>query len=262
MLDKKLIIIAVCCAIAIVVGVYLVGSYHFDQGRDDTTPAVTTDKPGPTAKGHWHGDVWHDETTTDNEPNPGPTDKGHTNDNEWHDALRELASLAPSEEEIQDFYREQGLEPPPAGYTYTQTKDGNIQLIKDGEPLVEIYTENRFDVGYLSDKDWELYQALDGMTHEYIIETEKIPPEIVALAQEQKEALEQKAQGPIPYAKALTIYSRLKTPADDEKVDRKIDEKLEEAYGQLGLRRDRATYHYDYELINQLVIDFQKEVNK
>ena len=279
-MNKKPILIATFSAIAIVVGVYLFGRSYFDPSKKHTTTAKETDKPGPTAKGHWHGDVWHDEThdtpidevrnetPANSEPTPGPTTEVHNewyeaNSPEWHEALRQLASLAPSEEEMRDFYREQGLEPPPDGYTYIQTKDGNTQLIKDGEPIVEIYTaDTRFDVGYLSDEDWELYQALYGMTHKSIIETENISPEVVALAQKKKEALEQKAQGPIPFVKAFTIYSGLKTPADDGRTERKINEKLKEAYAQLGLRRDRTTYHYDYELINQLITEFQKEVQK
>ena len=69
-MNPKPIIIAACCAIAIVIGVYLVGSYYFDQGREDTLLAATPNKPtahtgepkpGPTAKGHWHGDVWHED---------------------------------------------------------------------------------------------------------------------------------------------------------------------------------------------------------
>ena len=82
-MNPRPVILALCCAIAIVVGVYLVGSYYFGQSRLDDTPADTNNKPGPTGKGHWHGDVWHDETTNDSEPtavdettnSPPPPDK-------------------------------------------------------------------------------------------------------------------------------------------------------------------------------------------
>ena len=50
MLHRKPIIIAVCCAVAIVVGAYLWGSLIFDQGQEDNTPAETTNSQSdPTA---------------------------------------------------------------------------------------------------------------------------------------------------------------------------------------------------------------------
>ena len=85
-MNPRPVILALCCAIAIVVGVYLVGSYYFGQIRLDDTPADTNNKPGPTGKGHWHGDVWHDETAAvdettavdetaaDSEPKPDSTE--------------------------------------------------------------------------------------------------------------------------------------------------------------------------------------------
>ena len=88
MLNPKPIIIAVCCAVAIVVGVYLVGQYALVQNNPDDIPVTSTtgQKPGPTAKGHWHGDVWHDETAADSEPKPGPTEtKGDINEGVLHD---------------------------------------------------------------------------------------------------------------------------------------------------------------------------------
>ena len=75
MLYKKPVIIATCCAIAFVVGVYFGGSYYLSQGRPDETSTPATEKPTttavegkqhPTTEGHWHGDVWHSET--DNTP--------------------------------------------------------------------------------------------------------------------------------------------------------------------------------------------------
>ena len=69
-MNPRPILIATCVAICFVVGAYLVGSLYFDPSREDTTPIVTTDKPGPTAKGHINGDVWHDETVTVKKPVP------------------------------------------------------------------------------------------------------------------------------------------------------------------------------------------------
>lgn len=70
----KPILIATCCVIAIVIGAYLVGSLYFDQSGEDDTPAGLTDKPGPTAKKHWHEDDTHEaskaESTTQNTIDP------------------------------------------------------------------------------------------------------------------------------------------------------------------------------------------------
>ena len=84
-MNPRPILIALGCVIALVVGAYLFGRLYFNPSREDTPPIVTTDKPGPTVKGHWHGDVWHNETTTDSEPKPEPTAKGHQDGDVWHD---------------------------------------------------------------------------------------------------------------------------------------------------------------------------------
>lgn len=60
MLHSKPILIVLGCAIAIVVGVYLVDSLYLNQNREEATPTVTTDKPGPTATGQ--GDVGHEKS--------------------------------------------------------------------------------------------------------------------------------------------------------------------------------------------------------
>ncbi len=78
----KPIIIAVCCAIAIVVGIYFVGQYTLAKDRPDDNPITSAkkttipaieQKPNPTAKGHWHGDVWHEDP---HEPSTESTEQG------------------------------------------------------------------------------------------------------------------------------------------------------------------------------------------
>ncbi len=73
MLHPKTIIIATCCVVAIIVGIYFVGRYTIEQNTPDNNPVPSTEeiniptieqKSGPTAKEHSHGDVGHDETQT------------------------------------------------------------------------------------------------------------------------------------------------------------------------------------------------------
>jgi hypothetical protein len=72
--NPKPILIATCCAIAFVAAVYFGGRYILGHGRIEApTPDSAKvpllenkeEKPGPTAKGHWHGDVWHPDDAHD-----------------------------------------------------------------------------------------------------------------------------------------------------------------------------------------------------
>ena len=166
-----------------------------------------------------------------------------------------------SKEDIQDFYRSQGLEPPPPGYTYIQSEDGSVKLIKDGVPIVEIHSRQDFDTVYMSEKDWIRYQAIWGMTHPSVIRTEKIPPEVVKIARERLAALEAKAQGPILTSTTMTVSS---SPLPSQEEENQItDAKIAEAYRELGitpeLRSRRSRLHMDYDLIGQLIAEFKEE---
>ena len=80
MLYPKTIIIAVCCAIALVAAIYFGGQYVLEEGRPDNTPTTSADKPitkqPPMAQGHWHGDVWHADDTP-KAPQPVTTTQPH-----------------------------------------------------------------------------------------------------------------------------------------------------------------------------------------
>ena len=215
----------------------------------DPADAETSDAATPTENaqgGHFHSDgTFH----------AGPHET---------DAPAEVPLQAPemSEAEIEEFYRSQGLEPPPPGYTYIQHEDGSTELIEDGVPQVTITYKNQFDRSYLSEKDWVTYQALKGITHKRVIESRKIPPEVVTLAKERIKALEQKGQGPYPYASSLTTWSGPRPPGAQEKIDRIMNEKIAEAKAELGLSNARKTVRYDYNLIEQLLIELQEEVTE
>ena len=173
-----------------------------------------------------------------------------------------------SEAESEAFYRSLGLEPPPAGYTYIMNQDGTIELIKDGVPIVELHSYQGFDAVYLSKEDWKLYQALKGMTHPHIIDTESIPPEVVEMAQERLEALEANAQGPIFTGTTATVWDGIVEPSQEEAAQqegRRIYEaKVAAAYLELGitpeLRNSRDRQHFDYDLIGQLIAEFKEEL--
>ncbi|MYH80006.1 hypothetical protein F4009_11605 [Candidatus Poribacteria bacterium] len=178
------------------------------------------------------------------------------------EALKKIASeVEISEAEREAFYRSHGLEPPPAGHTYMINRDGSIELIKDGVPIVELHSRQGFDAVYLSEEDWELYQALKGMTNDYIIGTENIPPEVVEMARERLEALKANGQGPIFTGTVSTVWEDL-TPPSPEVESGAYYAKVAAAYLELGitpeLRKRRNTYHYDYDLIGQLIAEFKE----
>ena len=183
------------------------------------------------------------------------------------EALKKIASdVEISEAEREAFYRSLGLEPPPAGYTYIMNQDRSIELIKDGVPIVELHSYQGFDAVYLSEEDWKLYQALKGMTHPHIIETESIPPEVVEMAQERLEALEANAQGPIFTGTTAVVWDGLVESSQEEAArqegDRAYAAKVAAADLELGitpeLRRSRDRQHFDYDLIGQLIAEFKE----
>ena len=176
--------------------------------------------------------------------------------------LKEFASdVEISEAEREAFYRSHGLEPPPAGHTYMINRDGSIELIKDGVPIVELHSRQGFDAVYLSEEDWKLYQALWGMTHHHVIETENIPPEVVEMARERLETLKANGQGPIFTGTVSTVWEDL-TPPSPEVESEAYYAKVAAAYLELGitpeLRKRRSRKHMDYDLIGQLIAEFKE----
>ncbi len=185
------------------------------------------------------------------------------------EALKDFASdVDISEAESEEFYRSLGLEPPPAGHTYAMYQDGSIELRKYGVPIIELHSRQGFDVLYLSDEDWKLYQALNGMTHHHVIKTERIPPEVVELAKERLEALKANGQGPIFTATTDVVWDGIVTPSQQGSAqaegDRLYEAKVAEAYLELGitpeLRRSRNRQRIDYDLIGQLIAEFKEEL--
>lgn len=183
--------------------------------------------------------------------------------------LKKIASdVEISEAESEAFYRSLGLEPPPAGYTYIMNQDGTIELIKDGVPIVELHSRQGFDVLYLSEEDWKLYQALWGMTHPHVIETERIPPEVVEMAKERLEALKSNGQGPIFTGTRAVVWDGIVEPSQEEAAEQEgsriYQAKVAAAYLELGitpeLRRQRNRKHMDYDLIEQLIAEFKEEL--
>lgn len=168
-----------------------------------------------------------------------------------------------SEAESEEFYHSLGLVPPPAGYTYIMNQDGSIEIIKDGIHIVELHSRQGFDVLYLSEEDWKLYQALWGMTHHNVIENRNIPPEVVEMAQERLEALKANGQGPIFTGTTAVVWDGLIEPSQAE-GRRKYEVKVTEAYLKLGitpeLRQRRNRNHMDYDLIEQLIAEFKEEL--
>ncbi len=179
--------------------------------------------------------------------------------------LKDFASdVKISETEREEFYRSLGLEPPPAGYTYIMNQDGSIELLKYGVYMVGLHSRQGFDVLYLSEKDWKLYQALWGMTHHNVIETRNIPPEVVEMARERLEALKSNGQGPIFTGTIDVVWNGLTEEPSEAEGLRAYDAKVAEAYLELGitpeLRQRRNRKHMDYDLIEQLIAEFKEEL--
>ena len=165
-MNPKPIIIATCCAVAIVVGIYFVGQYTLKQnGPDDTlVPSTTEQKPGSTAKGHWHGNEWHEEphpAQPANATTPANAGQDESNPQIIQPVTREEFNRRVDWDAYKADYRERyGIDPPPlnANWQHVWGEDGSVHRLYDGEAVITKYEMVR---GFAPTKaQYERYQQL------------------------------------------------------------------------------------------------------
>lgn len=225
MLNPKPIIIAACCAIAIVVGVYLVGRYNLEQRRipDIETPASPS-VASTTAK---KASV---ERTT-----PAATSQSHM-------SPEKTSQRSPEEIEAANraFWESLGLEPPPPGYVYFGESPNHV-LWPENEPYARAWYSDDQRYGQfhqLTEEEHVRYIILESIANtldpaEQSARTElpsslfaAYPKEVITLAKQRQEALYKLTYGPSVMGSSSVAYSREITKADRERENAAEDAKM------------------------------------
>ena len=160
------------------------------------------------------------------------------------------------------FWKERGLDPPPPGYTYRENQDG-YHLVKEGEALFRITWDNFGYHNYhqLSDTEWEEYKALRVIAV-YGLSGPRKPeatPEVVALAKEWYDKLNEKTWGPRPGVSVSAsggVWNTLSTEEGFERINRLAMEKLD------SMTPPSRSGMIDYIIVDRLLIELKTELEE
>ena len=174
--------------------------------------------------------------------------------------MKEVVRAALWQEHV-DYYRAQGLEPPPPGYTYAQLDGGPPELIKRNEPNIRVYPEGSEGYGaywQLSDTEWERYIALYGISTENtgVAKRYGLSSEGIELAKIWYQQLHEKTWGKKPDVVSYSSYSRPVTAEDREKERRMITERRQ------AINPPTRSRRVNYDVVEQLIRELKEEINR
>ena len=260
----KPIIIAVCCTVAIVVGVYLFGHYTLEKNRPDDIPTTSQEKPTapvveqkqpPTAKKHSHRDV-EDLKLADF---PATLDEFEALSDAEIEVFGRIFRSLPQEKQDEISRRmwgSKGLTPPPNGHAYYKI-DGITRLIKYDDPMFKVTWVNQYgNLHQLIDEEWEEYKVLIEMTEETLPPSCGFTKEMVPIAKEWKDKLWKKTWGPHPNLFATIISQEVPTEAVYERRNKVITDKYE------SLIPPIRSGTIDYTVVTRLVNQLKEELER
>ena len=227
---------------------------------------------GDTSQGgHWHGDEWHAEPDVASMPKK----------------LAQLPITSSGERvltkeqkaEIQKFWADLGLEPPPKGYGYRWDENGKVSLFQYNVPRYETKwsTEEVPGQDYykLTDEEWARHRVLRHIisqtplrltpeqTRQVALEGKPFPtvtyaPGVVELAKEWLSELNRKASGPVPNVSSAVTWTRQPTERELQEIARKESELL----NSLEKPRRPSPGPWDEDLIAEVVKELEAEVQR
>ena len=138
------------------------------------------------------------------------------------------------------------------------------RLVKYNDPHIEVdWTQQNYgNFHQLSDEEFERYNALGGITHDYSelikegYQVPTYPADIVELAREWKAELYEKTWGPKLTILAGTVYNRDVTSEDDEKLSQLLEDKYQE------LSPPSREFVVNYDVVDQLLIELKSELER
>ena len=151
-MNRKTMVIAIGILIAFCAGIYFWAEWQ-KKAFDASIPKppvqkqqVADDVTDDTAGGHWHGDEWHAEPHKDGEATSRSTTVASgTPIRHIQGKIVQTSNPLTSKEELQaeayrEYYKERwGEDLPPEGYRHIRDKEGNVHLIHQDEPFIQIH---------------------------------------------------------------------------------------------------------------------------
>lgn len=214
-LYPKPIIIATCCAIAIVATFYFAGRYYLSQGH-------TPDRDSPEIQAV---------TKVLKKATP-------THDKRQSPSLEAVSQIEPDSDEMEvephpTDWNFLGDESPPEGYYYFSTYDGQRLLWPYNEPYVKAYYGDEYAYGrfhQLTEEEHVRYIVFQNIANnkESIEKGMRTfgfsrsaftiyPDEVIVKAKEWADLLYEKTYGPNVLTDFSGVYNRKKTQTDDER---------------------------------------------
>lgn len=214
------------------------------EARDEPTQPIADNKPPRPAragfKWEWHGDHWHEMPVAQADV---------------QEVVVPVEQMTEAQKtEWLQFWKDQGLEPPPPGHGYWFNKDGSVGgLYKYNEPRFKArWSETESpgaDFTKLTETEWIRYHALRHIMGGSVLEItqemlkqlkddDPVPkatyaPGVQELAEVWWGELRDKASGPTPQVSTIVTWNRDPTPEELEAIERKEDELME------SMRRER-----------------------
>ncbi len=172
-----------------------------------------------------------------------------------------------SEEEIASqekarlaFYESFGLQPPPPGYRYAKIGDGDAQLVKYKDPIIQVaWGEGYGNYHQLTDDELARYSCLRAIDNPLVIKLYNLSPEEVELGLAWKRELYEKTNGPRPTITAA-VSRRASDPMTPED-ERALIQRMDDVAADL-LPPSPESFRIDYNVFDQLIAEIRATLER
>ncbi|RKU16698.1 hypothetical protein C6501_05185 [Candidatus Poribacteria bacterium] len=215
------------------------------EARDEPTQPITDNKPHRPAragfKWEWHGDHWHEIPVA------------QADDQEVVVPVKKMTDAQKAEWE--KYWKDQGLEPPPPGYTYVWN-DTSAKLVQFNVPYFEVTDTYGYNNYYqLSDNEWDRYKALSAIAHKSLNRV-KIPDDVASLAKKWLEPLHQKTWGLQKAIVTTVTYDREETPEDVAYNQKLTSEKL------AAIKPPEVDYSINHDVVDLIILELEEALQR
>lgn len=180
--------------------------------------------------------------------------------------------------EVQKFWKDLGLKPPPKGYGYEWDENGEVTLFQFNVPRFEVKWSKKEvpggDYYKLTDEEWARHRVLrhiisqshlilDQELIKMVVEGKPLPkveyaPGVVELAREWLTELERKASGPLPTVSTSVTWTRRPTEREEQEIERKENELLNSLEKPPRPHSGPWDENYIAEVVNNLKAEIQR----
>ncbi|MDE0483762.1 MAG: hypothetical protein OXI67_14365 [Candidatus Poribacteria bacterium] len=180
--------------------------------------------------------------------------------------------------EVQKFWKDLGLKPPPKGYGYEWDENGKATLFQFNVPRFEVKWSTKEvpgeDYYKLTDEEWARHRVLIHIINQthlildqelltLVREGKPLPPVeyapgVVELAKEWLAELERKASGPVPTVSTSVTWTRQPTEKEEQEIERKEYELLNSLEKPPRPHSGSMDENYIAEIVSNLEAEIQR----